>query len=70
MIAYAFRYSSECDAAVRDAAVGDAAAGDAAVGDEAPLLDWSLDFIEGAVSLLVVVSLSFCFARFVLCTLV
>ena len=65
MIAYAFRYSSECDAAV-----GDAAVGDAAVGDEAPLLDWSLDFIEGAVSLLVVVSLSFCFARrFVLCTL-
>ena len=63
------------DSAVRDAAgdaaVGDAAAGDAAVGDAAPLLDWSLDFIEGAVSLLVVVSLNFCFARrFVFWTLV
>ena len=58
------------DSAVRDAA-GDAAVGDAAVGDAAPLLDWSLDFIEGAVSLLVVVSLNFCFARrFVFCTLV
>ena len=63
------------DSAVRDAAgdaaVGDAAAGDAAVGDAAPLLDWSLDFIEGAVSLLVVVSLNFCFTRrFVFWTLV
>ena len=63
------------DSAVRDAAgdaaVGDAAVGDAAVGDAAPLLDWSLDFIEGAVSLLVVVCLNFCFARrFVFCTLV
>ena len=47
------------DAAVGDAAAGDAAVGDAAVGDAAPLLDWSLDFIEGAVSLLVVVSLNF-----------
>ena len=62
-----------------DSAVGDAAgdsavrdaAGDAAVGDAAPLLDWSLDFIEGAVSLLVVVSLNFCFTRrFVFWTLV
>ena len=59
------------DAAVGDAAAGDAAVGDAAVGDAAPLLDWSLDFIEGAVSLLVVVSLNFCFARrFVFWTLV
>ena len=59
------------DAAAGDAAVGDAAAGDAAVSDEAPLLDWSLDFIEGAVSLLVLVSLNFCFARrFVFWTLV
>ena len=63
------------DSAVRDAAgdaaVGDAAVGDAAVGDAAPLLDWSLDFIEGAVSLLVVVSLNFCFTRrFVFWTLV
>ena len=59
------------DAAAGDAAAGDAAVGDAAVGDAAPLLDWSLDFIEGAVSLLVVVSLNFCFARrFVFWTLV
>ena len=59
------------DAAAGDAASGDAAVGDAAVGDAAPLLDWSLDFIEGAVSLLVVVSLNFCFARrFVFWTLV